>query len=252
MNIRKISALLLAIVSGYPVAAIAQDVFAENVTPLVSNEQRRARMGTTAEGQEHFRRSIDDATSVYKAIVKGEHGQVPDSVLRNSRCIAVIPNVVTGAIIVGGAHGNGLVSCRGASATWSQPATISFNQGSVGLQAGAKSSDLVLFFQTPEAVKALKSGTVALGTDVSAVAGKYDRAFDTSGAGVIVYSRAEGFFAGASISGSEIVAEKKELVRFYGENADYAAVLDGRETPDTSEYAMRLTSQLPDMMNIEQ
>ncbi|MDD2943936.1 MAG: lipid-binding SYLF domain-containing protein [bacterium] len=250
-KIRTILALLLAIVSGYPLAAVAQDIFAENTTMRVSNEQKRARMGESIEVQERFRRSIDDATKAYGAIVKGEHGQVPDSVLRNARCIAIIPNVVTGALVVGGAHGTGLVSCRGASATWSQPATVSYNQGSIGLQAGAKSADLVVFFQTPEAVKALKSGKIALGTDASAVAGRYDSTSDTSSAGVIVYTRSEGFFAGASISGSEIVGESKELANYYGTKVDYAALLEGRENPDSSGYAKRLTSQLPDMMNIE-
>jgi lipid-binding SYLF domain-containing protein len=148
---------------------------------------------------------------------------------------------MTGALFIGGTHGEGLASCRDSNDAWSQPAAISLNQGSIGLQAGAKSADLVLFFQDKGAVQALKRGNFALGTDVSAVAGNYDSSVDTSRAGVVVYTRTEGVFAGASVNGSKIGNDQKDLAGYYGKDVDYTALLEGRESPDSSGYTKKLT-----------
>jgi lipid-binding SYLF domain-containing protein len=163
----------------------------------------------------------------------------------NALCIGVIPNVMTGAFIVGGTHGEGLVSCKENDNSWSQPATISLNQGSIGLQAGAKTADVVIFFQTKQAVEALKRGNFAFGADVSAVAGTYDSNINTDNAGVLVYTRSEGLFAGASVNGSRVGKEQDMLERYYGEKIDYSALLDGRTAPDSKGYTQSLTKLFP-------
>ncbi len=199
----------------------------------------------TKSDEARFHSMIDIAGDVYRAIAKGGHGSVPENVLENSRCIAILPNVVTGAILLGGTHGAGLVSCRGEAGNWSQPAAISLNQASIGLQAGVKAADLVLFIQTKEAEQALKKGEIILGSDVSAVAGKYDSGYDSSGAGVVVFHRSEGLYAGASISGGTIVKNQDEINRYYGKNVDFQALLDCQVMPDSSGYARKLTQMFP-------
>jgi SH3 domain-containing YSC84-like protein 1 len=195
--------------------------------------------------QARFHRMVDEAAAVYSAIAKGAHGEVPASVLKNARCVAVLPNVKTGALVLGGTKGEGLASCVDIKDSWSQPAPISLAQGSVGLQAGAKSTDLVLFFQTKEAVRALKQGNFVLGTDISAVAGNYDSNVDTSTAGVVVYARTQGLFAGASINGGQIGNDAADLENYYGKQVAYTDLLEGRELPDSSGYTAKLTNLLP-------
>ena len=152
---------------------------------------------------------------------------------------------MTGALVVGGSHGEGLATCKDSVGAWSQPASISLSQGSIGLQAGAKSTDLVLFFQNQDAVSALKRGSFALGTEVSAVAGKYDTSLDASTAGVVVYSRTEGVYAGAAINESKIGKDLEEQGKLYGKSVDYVAILEGKEFPDSSGYSRKLLSELP-------
>ena len=207
-------------------------------------DSARGRMGDArAEGQ--YQHMLERASEVYGAIAKGSNREVPRSVLSKAQCVAIIPGVVTGALVVGGSHGEGVASCKTGAGTWSQPAPISLNQGSIGLQAGAKSADLVIYFQSNKSVEALKSGAVTISADVSAVAGKYDASVDNTGAGMVVYSRAEGVFAGVSVTGGKITKDQDALSRFYGSNADYAALLDGRSTPDTTGNADRLTKLFP-------
>lgn len=201
-------------------------------------------MGETKD-QTRFRMLVKDSAEAYMSIAKGSHGEVPKSVLNNALCIGVLPSVMTGAFVVGGTHGEGLVSCKKADNSWSQPATISINQGSIGLQAGAKSADVVMYFQTQQAVKALKSGNFAFSADVSAVAGTYDSQVDVSNAGVLVYTASEGLFVGASVNGSKIGKEQDMLERYYGVKIDYTKLLDGQMEPDSKGYTQNLTKLFP-------
>src|SRR5689334_12932147 len=41
---------------------------------------------------------------------------VPNEVLEGAKCVAVIPKLAKGAFVVGGEHGNGVATCRTASA----------------------------------------------------------------------------------------------------------------------------------------
>ena len=231
--------LLIASLASAPLAVYVGSARAEK------REQIALAAEVAKPDQARFHAMIDVASSVYSAIAKGPHGTVPESVLVKSRCIVVLPNVMTGAILLGGSHGSGLASCKSEAGNWSQPAAISLNQASIGLQAGVKAADLVLFIQTKEAEQALKKGEFTLGSDVSAVAGKYDSGFDSSGAGVVAFNRAEGLFAGASISGGKVSRDQGEIARYYGKDVDYQALLDGQASPDSSGYTQKLTQMFP-------
>jgi SH3 domain-containing YSC84-like protein 1 len=235
----KIIAFMLTILLIMPVAAQAEDRYA-----YTQEQSARARMQDTKD-RAPYHIMVDDASELYAAITKGPHGEVPDSVLKNARCIAVLPEVLTGAFVIGGTHGSGLVSCKDNQNKWSHPAAITLSQGSVGLQAGAKSVDLVLFFQSKEAEQALKRGDFKLGADVSAVAGVYDSKANLPNAGVIVYTRSRGLYAGAAVNGSKIGKNQDELTSYYGRKVDYLAILEGRELPDTANYGQKLTQLFP-------
>jgi lipid-binding SYLF domain-containing protein len=231
--------ILLSVVIASPFNLIAEESVVKKEKEIII-----AKLSETKD-EVRFHTLIDRSIEAYSSIVKGKHGEVPQSVLKNARCIAIMPNVITGAILVGGSHGEGLASCKSASGKWSQPAPVMLNQGSLGIQAGAKSADLVLFFQNDKAVNELKMGSFAMGADVSAVAGTYDSNVDKSSAGVLVYTRAEGLFAGASINGGKIGKDENEVAKFYGKNIDYTSLLESKISPDTSGYTSALTNLLP-------
>ena len=207
-------------------------------------DEPRARMGDMKD-HPPFHILVDDAHKVYSSIVKGAHGSVPKNVLQNARCIAVLPGVVTGAFVVGGTHGDGLASCKDSDNDWTHPAAITLSQGSIGLQAGVKSADIVLFFQSREAEQALKRGDFTLGTDVSVVAGKFDSDSNLENAGVIAYTHSRGLFAGASVNGSKIGKNQKDLTSYYGREIDYLALLEGKELADAENYSQKLTDLFP-------
>jgi hypothetical protein len=104
--------------------------------------------------------------------------QIPSSLLKQAKCIAVIPKMTKAGFIVGGKHGNGVVSCRTKSG-WSAPAFISMTGGSVGLQAGAEKQDIVLLMNS-QGEQELRNGHWELGGEAAAAGPSGGEAADTS------------------------------------------------------------------------
>jgi lipid-binding SYLF domain-containing protein len=78
---------------------------------------------------------------------------------------AIFPNVGKGGLVVGGAHGKGLLYEKGAVT-----GNTSMSQASIGAQAGGQSFAEIIFFETQTAVTDFKAGKFEMGADVSAVA----------------------------------------------------------------------------------
>ena len=82
----------------------------------------------------------------------------------NSAGYAVFPSVGEGGLIIGGARGKGLVYEKGKVVG---EATVT--KATIGAQAGGQSFAEVIFFQTPEALRAFKGSNFELSAGVSAV-----------------------------------------------------------------------------------
>ena len=78
---------------------------------------------------------------------------------------AVFPNVSKGGLVVGGAHGKGLVYEKGTAI-----GQASMSQASIGAQAGGQTFAEVIFFETPQALENFKTGKFEMSAEVSAVA----------------------------------------------------------------------------------
>ena len=86
---------------------------------------------------------IDQSGKVLEEIMATPDKAIPDKIMADSKCIAVIPSMVKFAFIFGGNHGKGVATCRTANG-WSAPAPITSTGGSFGLQAGGQAADIVL------------------------------------------------------------------------------------------------------------
>ena len=171
---------------------------------------------------------LRNSGEAYRALAKGNQ-PVPASITSRAQCVAIFPNTITAAAVVGGSHGEGIASCKNGSA-WSPPAFVEINAMSLGAQIGAKASDVVLYFTSPESVAALKRGKFAMGADASVVAGSFDRSFDTSNAGVVAYQRSSGAFLGLALNGGNLSTDEDANRAYYGRDVTTADVLENRVT----------------------
>jgi SH3 domain-containing YSC84-like protein 1 len=185
--------------------------------------------------QSDIAKRIDASAKVLNEIMATPDKAIPDKVIRNAKCIAVIPSMVKIAIGFGGNHGKGVATCR-AESGWSAPAPITITGGSWGLQLGGQAVDLVMIVTNDQGMEHLLSSKFKLGADASAAAGPVgrDAAADTDikmRAEVLTYSRARGLFAGIDLSGAAITQDKDETRLLYDKFVPFSEILSGKVQP---------------------
>jgi lipid-binding SYLF domain-containing protein len=175
---------------------------------------------------------LDNSARVLTEIMGTPDKAIPDKVMSDAKCIAVVPSMVKIAIGFGGSHGKGVATCRTDKGRWSAPAPITITGGSWGLQLGGQAVDLVMVVMNEQGMQHLLSSKFKLGADASAAAGPVgrDAAADTDWkmkAEVLTYSRARGVFAGIDLNGSAITQDKDETRLLYGKFIPFQEILDG-------------------------
>src|SRR5712691_8915520 len=80
---------------------------------------------------------LDDAAAVFSETMDSPDKGIPLDLLENAHCVVIVPELKTGAFIVGAKYGKGYISCRKKNGVgWSAPGTVRIEGGSVGLQIG--------------------------------------------------------------------------------------------------------------------
>src|ERR1022692_142797 len=176
---------------------------------------------------------LDASAKVLDEIMATPDKAIPDKVMSDAKCIAVIPSMVKIAVGFGGSHGKGVATCRTESGRWSAPAPITITGGSWGLQLGGQAVDLVMVVTNDNGMQHLLSSKFKLGADASAAAGPVgrDAAADTDWklrAEVLTYSRARGVFAGIDLSGAALTQDKDETRLLYGSFIPFSEILSGK------------------------
>ena len=210
--------------------------------PLFSGVAEEAKIDRSSRAFKEAEESLNEATAVYKHISEGKMGKVPQSVLDKTKCVAIFPKTVTVSAGVGGSHGDGVGFCKTSAGTWENPMFLNLIGGSIGIQAGVKSADIVLYITGDKAVEALKQGNFKVGGELSAVAGTFDKSMEAPHAEVIAYSRSEGLFVGASLDGVNISRDDSDERAFYGSRE---ANLTARMPGDIEREVNELRNELP-------
>ena len=178
---------------------------------------------------------LQASANVLQEIMGAPDKGIPEEILRDAKCIVVVPSMVKFAIGIGGHYGKGVTTCRTANG-WSAPAPITITGGSWGLQLGGQAVDLVMVVTNDQGMQHLLSSKFKLGADASAAAGPVGRDA-TAGtdvkmrAEVLTYSRTRGLFAGIDLSGAVINQDKDSTRLLYGKMVPFETILNGKVSP---------------------
>jgi SH3 domain-containing YSC84-like protein 1 len=177
---------------------------------------------------------IESAANVLTEIMSAPDKGIPEEILGSAKCVAVVPSLLKGGFIFGGAHGKGVATCRTADG-WSAPAPFTITGGSFGLQIGVQGVDLVMLIMNEKGMQALLSSKFKLGADASAAAGPVGRHAEASTdwkmrAEVLTYSRARGLFAGVTVNGAAIHQDEDATRELYGRLVPFKTILTGAVT----------------------
>jgi lipid-binding SYLF domain-containing protein len=166
-------------------------------------------------------RTLEDATAVLDDLAALPLKGIPPALLADADGVAIIPRVVKAGFVVGGRTGHGVVIGRDKTGAWGDPVFIDLAGASVGFQAGIESADVVLVFRGRTSLDRLLAGKdkLVLGADVAVAAGPIGRqaAAGTDGkldAEVVSYARARGLFAGVSLDGAGVTADRETTEQF--------------------------------------
>jgi lipid-binding SYLF domain-containing protein len=194
---------------------------------------------------------LTDATAVYHELLTTPDRGLPEALLKDCRCIAVIPHVLKGALVYGARFGTGVMSCRDAQGRWSPPSFVRLYGGSWGLQIGGESSDLVLFFTSERGARSLMTGSkFTLGGQASVAAGPFGRSGEAStdlklNAEIYTYAKSKGLFAGLSLAGARLSADKKSNALYYGRPVSVKQLLFEQRAPRVPEEGVAFRKALP-------
>ncbi|WP_456866240.1 lipid-binding SYLF domain-containing protein [Galbibacter sp. BG1] len=141
---------------------------------------------------------ISDAEKAKSKLINTDEGL--NNFFSNSSGYVIFPNVGEGALIIGGASGNGAVYENGTLV-----GMASLKKVDVGLQAGGQEITEVIFFETEDALNEFKQGEYKFTAEASAIAVEKGAAKNANYSdGVIVFTKPKkGLMADLSIGGQK-------------------------------------------------
>jgi len=194
-------------------------------------------LGSTALGAANKEQGRLENCGVVMQEVLDIPDNIPQELLEKAECVIVIPSMTKVAVGIGGSYGRGAMVCRTGktfNGPWGAPAMYSLDGGSVGLQLGGQSTDVVLLVMNSRGAEALLSSTVKLGANMSAAAGPKGRNAEASTdvtlrAEILSYSRARGLFAGVSLEGVSLRPDDDASEQVYGRRLTARSIVMGDE-----------------------
>jgi lipid-binding SYLF domain-containing protein len=193
------------------------------------------------------------ADTLHDMMNASDHG-IPHDLLDKAKCVVVVPGMKKAGFIIGAKYGRGFAVCRHAGGTrWGAPAAVQIEGGSVGFQIGASETDVVLLIMNDGGMRHVMSDKFTLGGDASVAAGPLGRTASAETdaemhAEMLAYSRARGLFAGISLEGATLHADKETDHELYGRDVTSHDILSGDfKTPaSASKFEMALNHDSPD------
>ncbi len=180
------------------------------------------------------RQSLVDQSlaSARKVITSKDYPDAPKQMAK-AKAVLIVPELVQGGFILGAAGGRGTLLARTSPNNWSYPAFYGMGSGSLGLQVGAKVSEIVFIILTDKGLAALLDHKFKFGAEVGVTMvavgiGLEGASTAAGGSDIVAFSNSAGLFAGASLEGSYLDADNDWNALYYGQGATGRAIVTER------------------------
>lgn len=182
---------------------------------------------------------IENAIRVLQDMGREADKGAPGYLLKECCGIAILPDVIKAAFVIGGRTGKGVLLVKDDHDGWTSPCFLQITGGSAGWQIGVQSADLILVFRTKRSIENFAKGKFTLGADAGVAAGPLGRQVEASTdsqlkAEILSYSRSRGLFVGLSLQGASLHVDAKANSDFYGRDVTSAEIFSGKATADRS------------------
>lgn len=215
--------------------AEAQRLEAQKELDRIQAKQELAELRVKDQGR------LRESRAVLKELLTGTTGKVgiPNALIRQAKCVVVIPSVKKGAFGFGAKYGRGVMTCRlgeDFNGPWSAPSMTALEGGNFGFQVGVSGTDLVLLILNPRGADSILRSKAKLGGDMSVAAGPIGRNAEASTdiamkAKILAYSRSHGIFAGIALDGSTLRPDNNANHALYGREISAKEIVRSGATP---------------------
>jgi SH3 domain-containing YSC84-like protein 1 len=193
---------------------------------------------------------LNDAAAVFSEVMAAPDKGIPQEMLDHAHCIVIVPDLKTGAFIVGGKYGKGYLSCRNNGGSgWSAPGTVRIEGGSVGFQIGGSSTDLIMLVMNERGADKLLASKFTLGAEGSVAAGPVGRTATAQTdaqmhADILSWSRSQGLFAGLALEGATLRQDLDDNSAIYGKRVENRQIVTGgRHVPASATKLISLLNR---------
>jgi lipid-binding SYLF domain-containing protein len=165
---------------------------------------------------------VEEAVLVLDQIQSIPESRIPEELFRRAWAVAVFPKVIKLGILIGGRYGEGVLCVQSGEDGWSDPVFLQVAGVSIGFQAGASSTDVILVFKNKESLDRILKEKATLGAGATVAAGPVGRHFEAATdvqleAEIYSYSRSRGVFVGISLEGATLQVDDDANALYYGQ-----------------------------------
>jgi lipid-binding SYLF domain-containing protein len=146
--------------------------------------------------------------------------------VQNAYAILIVPEMLRAGFIFGAEHGIGVLLVRNPqTGAWGSPAFYAIYGGSVGLQFGGQSSDVVFTIMNEGAINKLLAHGIKLGADAAVAAGRLGAGVGAAttthlGEDIYVFAKSKGLFGGFWLDGAYVAPKDDWNEAYYGRPVD--------------------------------
>ena len=142
--------------------------------------------------------------------------------VQNAYAVLIMPEMLKAGFLLGANYGTGVLVARDPqSGAWGDPAFYGMGGGSIGLQIGLQSSDMIFTVMNEGALGKLLDHGVKFGADAGVAAGPLGAAVGTGttthlGEDIYAWGMSQGLFGGFWLDGSLLLPKNDWNQAYYG------------------------------------
>jgi lipid-binding SYLF domain-containing protein len=161
--------------------------------------------------------------------------------LNQAKALIIVPSLLKAGFVVGGSGGSGVLIVKdNKTGQWSEPAFYTLGSGTLGLQIGAESAEVIMMVRTQKALDKLFTSSFKLGGDTSMAVGPVGvGAKSNVVADIVSFTRTKGAYAGISLEGSVIKTKDKWNEAYYGKAVSPVDIIVKRSVSNPGSKALR-------------
>ena len=199
--------------------------------------------GQPAQAQSEQQQLVERSRLVLDAFQSDPQFEDVRVYVQNAYAVLIMPQMLKGGFLLGANYGTGILLARDPqSGAWGEPAFYGMGGGSIGLQVGLQSSDMMFTIMNEGALDKLLAHGLKFGADAGVAAGPLGAEVGTGttlhlGEDVYAWGMSQGVFGGFWLDGTLILPKNDWNQAYYGRPIQPEEIVHQRSVAASTEVA---------------